>query len=93
MAKETATGALLVQRMIKFDGEGTLRAFCDLVVGDLFIIKGLRVVNGRKGLFVSMPRQQGKDTKWYDVVETLTKEVKREVDQLVLSAYEQAAQG
>ena len=92
MAKEAATGAFLVQRLIKFDGEGTLRAFCDLVVGDFVVIKGLRVVNGRKGLFVSMPRQQGKDTKWYDVVEPLTKEVKQEVDQLVLSAYEQTTQ-
>ncbi|OGX28365.1 MAG: hypothetical protein A3B78_01695 [Omnitrophica WOR_2 bacterium RIFCSPHIGHO2_02_FULL_67_20] len=82
----------MVQRLIKFDGEGTLRAFCDLVVGDFVVIKGLRVVNGRKGLFVSMPRQQGKDTKWYDVVEPLTKEVKQEVDQLVLSAYEQTTQ-
>lgn len=92
MAKDTATGAFLVQRLIKFDGEGSLKAFCDLVVGEWFVIKGLRVVNGRKGVFVSMPRQQGKDTKWYDVVEPLTKEVKQEVDQLILAAYQQAAQ-
>ncbi len=92
MTKEAATGALLVQRMIKFDGEGSLRAFCDLVVGDLFVIKGLRVVKGRNGLFVSMPRQQGKDTKWYDTAEPLSKAVKQEVDQLILAAYQQASQ-
>jgi stage V sporulation protein G len=92
MVKEATTAAFLVQRLIKFDGDGSLKAFCDLVIGDLFVIKGLRVVNGRKGLFVSMPRHQGKDTKWYDMVEPLTKEVKQEVDQIVLEAYQQAAQ-
>ena len=91
MMAKTETAAFSVQRMVKFDGEGSLRAFCDLVVGEWFIVKGLRVVNGRKGLFVSMPRHQGKDTKWYDMVEPLTKEVKQEVDHVVLEAY-QAAQ-
>jgi stage V sporulation protein G len=90
MAKAADALELTVQRLIKFDGEGSLRAFCDLQVGDHFMIKGLRVVNGRKGMFVSMPRQQGKDTKWYDMVETMSPEVKQEVDRLVLAAYENA---
>jgi stage V sporulation protein G len=89
MAKADAM-ELMVLRLIKFDGEGSLRAFCDLQVGDMFTIKGLRVVNGRKGMFVSMPRQQGKDTKWYDMVEPLNSEVKQEVERLVLTAYENA---
>ena len=85
---KTADLELSVQRLVRFDGDGSLKAFCDLEVGELFIIKGLRVVNGRKGMFVSMPRQQGKDTRWYDVVEPLTKEMKQEVERVVLAAYE-----
>ena len=82
-----------VQRMVRFDGDGSLKAFCDLGIGELFVIKGLRVVNGRKGVFVSMPRQQGKDTRWYDVVEAATKDIKQEVERVVLTAYEQSQQG
>lgn len=78
-----------VKRLVRFDGEGSLKAFCDLAVGNAFLIKGLRVMNGKKGLFVSMPRQQGKDQKWYDSVMPLTKEVRAEVDRLVLEAYHQ----
>ena len=80
---------LSVQRMVKFDGEGSLKAFCDLAIGDAFLIKGLRVVEGKKGLFVSMPRQQGKDAKWYESVVALTKEAKDEVSRAVLGAYRQ----
>lgn len=80
---------LEVKRIVKFGGEGSLKAFCDLAVGDLFLIKGLRVVDGKNGLFVSMPRQQGKNGKWFDSVAAITKEAKKGVDQVVLEAYQE----
>ena len=80
---------LSVKRLVKFDGEGTLKAFCDVAIDERFLVKGLRVVEGKRGLFVSMPRQQGKDTKWYDSVEAMTKEAKADVDRVVLRAYQQ----
>ena len=86
---ENSTSELAVKRLVKFDGEGALKAYCDLLVGNLFLIKGLRVVVGKNGLFVSMPRQQSKGGKWFDSVETLTKEAKTEVERLVLAAYEE----
>jgi len=75
--------------MVKFEGEGVVKAFCDLAIGDQFLVKGLRVVEGKHGLFVSMPRQQGKDGKWYDSVRALTKDAKSELDRIVLEAYRQ----
>ncbi len=80
---------LKVQRLVRFEGEGSLRAFCDIAVGEFFLIKGLRVVEGKNGLFVSMPRQQGKDGKYYDNVVALNKDVKKETDRVVLQAYQQ----
>ena len=82
---------LAVKRLIKFDGDGSLKAYCDLAIGSVFLIKGLRVVEGKHGLFVSMPRQQGKDNKWYDSVVALTKEAKTEVGKVVLEAYQQGS--
>ena len=87
----TTMTELEVKRIVRFEGEGTLKAFCELAIGDAFLIKGLRVVRGRNGLFVSMPRQQGKDAKWYDHVIALSKEVKQEVERVVLEAYDQQA--
>ena len=84
---ESLSTDLAVKRLVKFDGEGSLKAYCDLLVGNLFLIKGLRVVAGKNGVFVSMPRQQSKGGKWFDSVETLTKEAKTEVERLVLAAY------
>jgi stage V sporulation protein G len=80
---------LAVRRLVKFDGDGSLKAYCDLAIGDRFLVKGVRVVQGRNGLFVSMPREQGKDQKWYDSVAILTEEAKADVSRVVLEAYQQ----
>lgn len=78
---------LEVSRIHKLDGSGATKAFCDISVLDSFVIKGLRVVEGEKGLFVSMPQDAGKDGKWYTTVIPLNREVKDEIDRIVLEAY------
>ena len=85
---EEASG-FQVRRLIRFEGEGTVKAYCDLAIGSLFLIRGLRIGGGKNGMFDSMPRQQGKDQKWYDQVSPLSKEVKKAVEEVVLAAYEQ----
>lgn len=77
-----------VKRINPLDGEGALRAFCDVVVGGSFLVKGIRVVEGKKGVFVSMPQEMGKDGNWYDTVIPLTKEARQQISETVLAAYQ-----
>lgn len=76
-----------VQRMYRFDTDRPLKAFVDIIVNDSLLIKGLRVMEGKKGIFVSMPREQAKDSKWYDMVRCLTQEVRDDITTVVLNAY------
>ena len=78
---------LEVSRIHKLDGTGATKAFCDISVLGSLLIKGLRVVEGEKGLFVSMPSEAGKDGKWYNTVIPLSRDVKDEVEKIVLEAY------
>ncbi len=64
-----------------------IKAFVDLGVNDALLIKGLRVIDSQKGLFVSMPQEQGKNEKWYERVRCLNKEVRGLISQKVLEAY------
>ena len=79
-------GEIQVSRIYKVDGESKLKAFVDISLAGV-VVKGLRIVDGSKGLFVGMPRHQGKDGKWYDTVYPSTKETKKELSDLVLAAY------
>ena len=78
---------LEVARLHKLDGSGATKAFCDISILDALVINGLRVVQGKDGLFVSMPRETGKDGKWYNTVIPLKREVKDEIERMVLEAY------
>jgi len=76
-----------VQRMYKFDTDRPLKAFVDIIVNEVLLIKGCRVMEGKHELFVSMPREQAKDSKWYDTVRCLTMEVRDQITEVVLEAY------
>lgn len=76
-----------VERLHRFDNGSQLKAFADIVIGGQFTVKGLRVVEGKRGLFVSMPSEIGKDGKWYDTFKPLNKEAIDELNRVVLEAY------
>jgi len=77
---------ILVSRIYKVDGKTKLRAFADVSLSGI-VVKGFGVVDGSKGLFVSMPRHLGKDGKWYDTVYPTTKELRKQLSDVVLDAY------
>ena len=76
-----------VERIHLLDGEGSTKAFCDLLILDTFMVKGLRVVQGKDEMFVSMPREQGKDGKWYDTFFPVSREMRKGLQELVLESY------
>ncbi|MCK5260116.1 MAG: SpoVG family protein [Candidatus Omnitrophica bacterium] len=84
---ETSTMEIQVQRMYRFETDRPLKAFVDIVINDALLIKGVRVMDGKKGLFVSMPREQSKDQKWYDTIRCLTQEIRDQITETVLAAY------
>ena len=78
-----------VLRLHRLSGESNLKAFADVSFAGVFIVKGIKVVEGKKGLFVSMPSEKGKDGKWYDTAHPLTKEFRESLNEVVLQAYEE----
>jgi len=75
-----------VSRIYKLDTDSKLKAFADVSFSGV-VVRGFSVVDGKKGLFVSMPRHQGKDGKWYDTVTPTSKELKQQLAEVVLEAY------
>jgi len=82
-----------VKRINRLDGEGSLKAFCDVTIMNAFLIKGVKVVLGKNGLFVSMPREQGKNGQWYETVVPLSKEARLQLSTLVMDAYQDRSVG
>ena len=57
-----------------YNGKSKTKAFVDLELDDTLVIKGLTLVEGKNGLFVSFPSTKGKNNKYYNSVYSLDKE-------------------
>lgn len=77
-----------VHKMYRLDGNRPLKAFADISLNDAVLIKGIKVILGKEGLFVSMPQEQGKDNKWYESVRCLKKDIREQISEIVLNAYQ-----
>ena len=76
----------------KATGDGNLKAFANVKVGESLTIKGVRVFKGKSGLFVSMPSKAGKDGKWFEMV-TPDESLKRQIENKVLESYDLEVDG
>ncbi len=77
-----------VEKMYRLPDAGGLKAFADVSVNDVLVIRGVRLLEGKKGLFVSMPQEQGKDNKWYDQVVCRSTGAYEALSQKVLEHYQ-----
>jgi stage V sporulation protein G len=67
--------------------KGVLRAFASVSVEDFVTIRGLRVNEGRNGLFVSMPREKWSDGKYHDTAFPTTGDLRREISKAIIDEY------
>lgn len=66
------------------------KAFIELKLDDTLIVKGLALVKGEKGLFVSYPAVKGKDGKYYNSVYSLDKEWREKLEDICIRKYKEA---
>ena len=76
-----------VIKIHRLSQDSRVKAFVDLGINDALLIKGVRIVQGKKGLFVSMPIEQGKNERWYERVRCLNQDIRSLIAQKVLEAY------
>jgi len=66
---------------------GRLKAYATIVFDNCFIIRDLKVIEGQKGLFVSMPSRKRKDGSFRDIVHPLNVEMRSKIEQSIIEEY------
>ncbi len=66
---------------------GPTKAFASVTFDDAFVVKDLRVVDGKKGLFVSMPSRKDKNGEFRDVCHPITTEMRNMIHEAVIEKY------
>ncbi len=64
-----------------------LKAYATIVFDNCFIIRDLKVIDGDKGLFVSMPSRRRKDGTFRDIVHPLNSEMRKKIEDAIVAEY------
>lgn len=75
----------------RMEGSGNLKAFVDIRVGGALVVTQCMVLDGKRGLFASLPRQLARDGRWRDVVIAADDELRAHYQARILQAYEEEA--
>jgi stage V sporulation protein G len=67
--------------------EPRLKAFVNVTFDDDFVIRGMKVIEGRKGLFVAMPSRKGKDGTFRDIAHPINNTMRKRLEKVVLDEY------
>jgi len=70
-------------------GDKKLCAFSNITFDDCFVVRGLKVIDGQKGLFVVMPSRKVGENQYRDVAHPITQEFRQIIQKAVLDAYEE----
>lgn len=68
--------------------EDKLKAFANVTFDDAFVIRGMKVISGNKGLFISMPSRKRPDGTYQDIAHPVNTDMRRLLERAVLEAYE-----
>jgi len=67
-----------------------LKAFATITLNDCFIVSDLKIIKGKKGLFVAMPSRKMSDGTFRDIAHPLNNDTRGMIERRVLAAYEEA---
>lgn len=72
--------------------EEKLKAFVSIVFDQSFMVNDIKIIQGRDGLFISMPSRKKKNGEFKDVAHPLNNETRRVIEEKVLAEYDRVLQ-
>ncbi len=74
---------------LRLKDEAKLKAICSITFDDCFVVRDVKVIEGQKGLFISMPNKKVGE-EHVDIAHPIVTETREEIKAAVLAAYEKA---
>jgi stage V sporulation protein G len=67
--------------------DAKLKAFASITLDDCFVIRGLKIIEGKEGTFVAMPSRRRKDGEYQDIAHPINNEAREEMERVILDEY------
>ncbi len=72
---------------IRLRNESKLKAFVNVTFDNQFAVKGLKIIQSKKGVLLCMPSRKSEDGMQRDIAHPITKEFRTKLEQEILAEY------
>jgi stage V sporulation protein G len=72
---------------ISLRNDNKLKAFASITLDNRFVIRGLKIIEGAKGVFVAMPSRKRPDGTFQDIAHPINNETRAWMEEKVIAAY------
>jgi len=69
------------------DNAEPLKAFARVVFDDCFLVRDIKIIDGKKGLFVAMPSRRDKSGNFRDIAHPINQSTRDWFEQQILDAF------
>ena len=69
--------------------EEKLRGFANVTFDNAFVVRGMKIIQGNSGYFVSMPSRKRPDGTHQDIAHPVNRDMRNDLEKAVLEAYEE----
>jgi stage V sporulation protein G len=72
---------------ISLRNDNKLKAFASITLDNCFVIRGLKIIEGAKGVFVAMPSRKRPDGTYQDIAHPINNETRDWMESQIVVAY------
>lgn len=72
---------------ISLRNEDKLKAFVNVTFDDCFVVRGMKVIKGASGYFISMPSRRMPDGTYRDIAHPINNEFRAKIEREILEQY------
>lgn len=69
--------------------EDRLKGFANVTFDGAFVVRGMKIIEGNDGLFVSMPSRKRSNGTYQDIAHPINRKTRTMIEESVLKAYEE----
>ena len=67
--------------------EKKLRAFASITIDECFVVHDIKLIDGKDGLFISMPSKKKPDGEFRDIAHPIKQETRVALEKAIIEAY------
>jgi stage V sporulation protein G len=80
-------GMEITEINISLRNEDKLKAFVNVTFDDVFVVRGMKVIKGTNGFFISMPSRKMPDGSYRDIAHPIRNEFRQYIEKEIIQEY------